>query len=126
MRDIVGHLAIASSIDPQIYTTTQTGAIIDLKGYDSAMISLLVGTLTDGVHTPKLQHGDDSGLSDAADVSGTDLDGAFGVTVSDTNQAVGYLGTKRYCRVVVTITGTPSTGCEFAAAVVRGKAALQN
>ena len=115
-------MAIASSIDPDDYTSTVTGAIIDLQGYDSMMVSILVGTLTDGVHTPKLVHGDDSALSDAADVAAAELDGSFAAVVSDTNQAVGYLGNKRYCRIVVTITGSPSTGAQLAGSIIRNKA----
>jgi hypothetical protein len=126
MRDLVGHLAIASSIDPDDYTATATGAIIDLQGFDSMMVSILVGTLTDGVHTPKLVHGNESNLSDVADVAAIDLDGEFAAVVSDTNQAVGYLGNKRYCRIVITISGGPGTGAQMSGAIIRNKANLSN
>ena len=125
-RDLVGKITPASSIDPDDYTATVEGAIIDLKGYDSAIAALFVGTLTDGVHTPKLEHGNDSGLTDAADVAAGDLDGEFAVLVSDTNQYVGYRGNKRYIMVTNTITGGPGTGVQLCGAIIRGKAGIQN
>ena len=126
MRDLVGHIDDASSIDPDDYTSTITGAIIDLQGFDSAMVLLALGTLTDGTHVPKLVHGDDSGLSDVADVGASELDGSFANLASDTNQRVGYLGNKRYCRIVVTITGSPSTGVQLCGLILRNKANLSN
>lgn len=126
MRDLVGHVIPATTIDPDDYTSTVTGAIIDLQGYDSMMVALFVGTLTDGTHVPKLVHGNESNLSDVADVAAIDLDGSFANLASDTNQYVGYLGNKRYCRVVNTITGGPGTGVQLCAAILRNKANLSN
>lgn len=125
MRGQVDNLDVLNTIDPDDYTSTATGAVIDLQGFDSATIAFLVGTLTDGVHTVKVQHGDLANGSDMADLAATDWTGrALDVLHSDVNQRVGYIGTKRYIRAINTITGGPSTGCQLCVAVVRGKPGL--
>lgn len=126
-RDIVAHVdKDGSSIDPGIFTATETGAIIDTQGFDSAMVLLAVGTVTDGTHTMTLEDGDDSGLSDAATVSGTDMDGTLAALASDTNQSAGYLGGKRYLRIVNTVTGSPTTGAELCGLILRGNPNVGN
>ena len=87
------------------------------------MVYVISGTVTDGTaYVFKIQEGDDSGLSDGAEA--TLLQGSnpsFAVTDDNTVKKFGYRGTKRYIRVdVKSVTGSPSTGGEFAAIVVRG------
>lgn len=122
MRDMVSNIDVLNTIDPDDYTSTVTGVVIDLQGFDSATVAFMVGTLTDGVHTVKLQHGDEVGAGDMADLAATDWTGrALDILHSDVNQRVGYIGNKRYIRAVNTITGSPSTGVQLAVGVVRGK-----
>lgn len=119
MRDIVNNIDAQSSIDPSIPTSTQTGVGIDLQGFSGAMLAFIIGTLTDGVHTLTMEESDVLG-SGYTTVAAAEMEGTLGVAVSDTNQRVGYKGTKRYIRAINTITGSPSTGCEIAAVVNRG------
>ena len=119
MRDLVNNVDGQSSIDPSIPTSTQTGVGIDLQGFGAAMLLFIIGTLTDGVHTLTMEESDVLG-SGYTTVAAADMDGTLGVAVSDTNQRVGYKGTKRYIRAINTITGSPATGCEIAAVVCRG------
>jgi len=125
MRGQVDNVDIVNTIDPDDYTSTVNGAVIDIQGFDSATIAFMVGTLTDGVHTVKVQHGDEVGGGDMADLAATDWTGrTLDVLHSDVNQRVGYIGNKRYIRAVNTITGSPSTGVQLAVGVVSGKPGL--
>jgi len=97
--------------------------IVDLLGYEGAMVFVMSGTITDGTaYVFKITEGDDSGLSDGAEASA--LHGSnpsFGVDDDDKLKAVGYRGSKRYVRVdLKTVSGSPSTGGIFGAIVVRG------
>jgi hypothetical protein len=108
----------AASIAPDgNRTTTQTGATVDTLSYQSATVILNPNTVTDGVFTPKLTESD-SASSGFSDVAAGDLDGAFAALATGTPQRVGYLGSKRYLRIVITATGSPATGAKFAAGVL--------
>ena len=125
MRGQVDNIDIVNTIDPDDYTSTVNGTVIDIQGFDSATIAFMVGTLTDGVHTVKVQHGDEVGGGDMADLAATDWTGrALDILHSDVNQRVGYIGNKRYIRAVNTVSGGPGTGVQLAVAVVRGKPGL--
>lgn len=82
--------------------TTVNGSILDMTGYNRVAFVLALGAISaTGTPSLKIQHGDDSGLSDAADVSGSSV----AYTASDDNKlAVAELAfpTKRYVRAVVT------------------------
>lgn len=113
------------AIKPSTFRTASVnGANLDLQGYESASVLLNAGTITDGTFTPKFQEADDngSGAPDTwSDVAATDLtDGPFVALVADSVQQVGYRGTKRWLRVVVTASGSPATGAEFSAIYARG------
>lgn len=108
MKDLKSNITTASAFDIQAITTdtTTNGNIIDLQGYNGATIILHSGTLTAGAFTPKIEDGDDSGLSDAAEVSdtfliGTEAEAAFAATDDDATRRIGYVGNKRYLRLSV-------------------------
>jgi hypothetical protein len=81
--------------------TNINGSIIDISGFHGCLIAVHFGTITAGAVTSiKAQVGNDSGLSDAADVTGSS------VTVADTDDdKVFYIdvqcSTKQYMRLVV-------------------------
>lgn len=120
-RDLKNNVDSFQSVAPAARTTTVTGAVVDLSDYEAAMVHLSVGTITDGTHTPKLQEADTSGGS-YTDVAADDLEGSFAALASNVNQRVGYKGNKPFVKVVVTVTGSPSTGGVYGADVFRGKA----
>jgi len=69
--------------------------IIDRQGYESLTISLDVEDAT----TVKLEHGDDSGLSDAAEVGADFIIGQLVFATADGSPCtIGYNGNKRYVR----------------------------
>lgn len=93
-------------------------AIVDLKGFEGAMIVCGSGALT--VDMPfQLMHGDDAALSDAAAVPDSDLVGTEPTLLEATDNEIkhfAYVGTKRYLRVDT----TAGTGIAFAA-IIKGR-----
>jgi len=93
-------------------------AIVDLQGFEGAMIVCGSGALT--VDMPfQLMHGDDAALSDAAAVPDSDLVGTEPTlleTIDNEIKHFSYVGTKRYLRVDT----TGGTGLGFAA-IILGK-----
>lgn len=124
MRDIASNIAPAVSVAPDGNRTANlNGAGVDRRGYDSVAALVHFGTITDGGWTPSLEESDDDSTYTA--VAADDLVGSFSEATSadsDTIQEVGYVGTKRYVRVVVTESSASTTGAKFSAAIVRGHA----
>lgn len=121
MKDLKSKISVVTSIGAAAITSTVNGDTVDLQGFNSAAISLLPGTITDGTHTPKIQESDDDSVW--TDVAAADLLGSLAVLATDTNQMVGYKGTKRYIRAVSTVAGA-STGGVYSAIVIRGNPSL--
>lgn len=121
-RDINNQVSVATTIDPAAArTATTTGSSVDLAGYRAAMVIVHNGVYTDGEFTPTLEESDASG-SGFTTVAAADLSGSFSAVTSSTDvsiQEVGYLGAKRYIRLVMT-ESSASTGALFSAVVVRG------
>jgi hypothetical protein len=104
-------------------TTTQ-GAIIDTQNFYSLEFLLFSGTITDGDYAIKMEDGDDSGLSDAADVNsdfilGSLSDAAFAAADDNTTKRVGYVGNKRYVRLSIVSTNV-SSGGDLGALAIKG------
>jgi hypothetical protein len=122
MRDLVNNIDVVSSIDPDDYTASVDGAGVDLQGFEGACIAFLVGTVTDGTHVPKVEESDTGAWGgEENDVAAADLDGTLANLASDTNQRVGYKGSKQHVRAVNTVSGA-TTGAQVAAVVIRGHA----
>jgi len=124
MRDLNDEVDVALSLSPAARVNgTFNGTSVDLRGYDSAMLVVNFGAYTDGTHTPSLQHSDDG--SSFAAVAATDINGAFTAVSSaggaNSTQRVGYIGSKRYVRGVLVVSGA-TTGALSEACVVRGDA----
>lgn len=121
--DQIKELQIVSSIDAALVAAagTTTGDPVDCSGFRSATAFLSVGTVTDGTHVITLQESDASG-SGFADVATADLVGGaqFVAPVSDTDQAIGYQGSKRYLKVKDVVTGG-ATGAQLAAVIILGR-----
>jgi hypothetical protein len=126
LRDLRSQINAALSLNPAARTATANGSSVDLQGFGSAALFVLFGTWTDGTHTPSLQDSDDG--TTFTNVATVDMDGAFTAVSSaggnGTVQRVGYLGNRRFLRIVMTITGA-TTGAVSSAIVVRGAAAQQ-
>lgn len=126
MRDLHNNLVAEPSIDPKSIATDTTtkGSGVDLQGFEAAEVVFISGTLTDGAYACKIQESDDDVDGDYADVAAGDLLGSepsFAATDDSKVKTVGYIGTKRWLRAVITSTGTTSGGL-LAATVVKGHA----
>jgi len=118
-------LAKSSILPAGPRTTTTTGATVDRMtdegGFRSALIVLHVGTVTDGTHTVEVQ--DSPNNSDWTAVANDFLQGTEPALTSSNDERmheIGYTGHQRYLRVVVTASGTPSTGGVYGATILLG------
>jgi len=141
MKDLSNNINPAVSIINAVKTAAGNGTGVDLQGYESATVLVDVGaegdTLSGSVYFEiSLEHSDDdSTYSDCAQadiIDGTIAAGGIflkldGTTGGNPDSAggifrVGYIGGKRYVRVVLAKTGTHSNGTPIGAMIVRGHA----
>lgn len=109
MRDKVNGFSKTASIAIAAKTATATGTAVDLANADGCVVEFNVGTITDGTHTPKLTECDTSGGT-YTDVAAADQVGTLAALATNTLQKVGYIGTKRYIKAVVTVAGATTGG----------------
>jgi hypothetical protein len=133
MRDRYNHDRPAVAIGAAVLTADNTPAAIDLQGFQAAniMIAVGVGGITfSGVNKIefKLTHSDDD--VSYADVTDADVLGVTGVvtgiiralTAAHAAAAVynvGYIGGRRYLKLLADFSGTHGTGTPIAAIVNR-------
>ena len=125
-RDINKEVAVSTTQLPNVVTSTTTGVTVDLAGFTRAMFVAHIGTITDGTFAFDPEESDDD--STWTNIAAGDLSGAFVNATSsadDRVQEVGYMGSKRYVRCNMTITGSPSTGGAVGIVVVKGGARTQ-
>lgn len=138
MKDMYSNVAVVEAIAAATLAADNTPAAIDLAGYNSAMIVLSVGaggiTFSD---TNKIEfvltHSDDDTTYTA--VALADVQGPTSVTTgivkslvaahaAGTVDRIGYIGGKRYLKLLADFSGTHGTGTPIAACVVKGHPAL--
>lgn len=120
-RDIQHNVSIGITQLPNVVTATTTATGVDLAGFRSAMFVAVIGTITDGTFAFDPEESDDN--STWTNIAAGDLSGAFVNATSaadDRVQKVGYMGTKRYVRCNLTISGSPVTGGAVGIIVVKG------
>ena len=122
MKDLYSKLGLVQSLGPVVLAATSTGAAIDLRGHNSALVEVTTGAIAGaGDYTMKLQESDTTTSGDFTDVAAADLLGSFPASLAaDSVVKVGYVGAKRYLRHVITKNG----GTSIAAAVtmIKGNA----
>lgn len=126
------YIRVFNALEPQVIATdtTTTGAIIDTADYDMGVtFAVLVTAYTDGTYTLKIEDGDDSGLSDAADVATTQLvygslpAVSAGSTEGDAMAKEGVHSAKRYIRASIVSTST-TTGATVQVVAIVGPEVL--
>ena len=141
MKDLSNNIVPVVSIINAVKTAAGNGTGVDLQGYESATVLVDVGaegdTLSSSVHfeVSLEESDDDSTYTDVAQagiIDGTIASGGIflkldGTTGGDPGTAggifrVGYVGGKRYIRVVLAKTGTHSNGTPIGAMVVKSHA----
>ena len=122
-RDLRNAISPANSLSPAARTASANGTGVDLQGFESVAVIVQFGAYTDGTHTPSLQESSDN--TNFTNVAAADQGGTFtavnGAGGANTVQEVGYLGTRRYIRVVMTV-ASATTGALSNALIVRGHA----
>lgn len=121
--DLHNNIFGVNALDSGAVTTGVTnGNIIDTAAYEALEFVVQSGVITDGSFVLSLEDGEDSGLSDAAAVDAELTLGSVEATFADTDdQAVkrlGYIGKKRYVRLVVTATAATTGGIFSSAALL--------
>lgn len=116
MRDLASNIGPVQVVAPAVLSATNTSAVIDLLGFESAAIVINTGAIdTAGDFTAKLQESDTTTPGDFADVAAAHQVGTFPASLAaDSVVKVGYIGTKRYLRTVI----TKNSGTSIAAGAV--------
>jgi len=140
MQDLSNNIELGNSIINAVKTAAENGSGIDLQGFEEATAVVSVGaegdTLSGSVYFEvSLEHSDDdSTYTDCVQadiVNGTiaaggiwlKLDGTTGGDPDTTGGQwqVGYVGGKRYVRLVLAKTGTHSTGTPISGMIVKSR-----
>jgi hypothetical protein len=110
IRDLPNNLVSGASLNPAARTATASGTGVDLIEGDGLCFAVVYsGTTTDGTHTYSVEESSDNSTFSAV----TPIDSLTAVTSATTAgnlQVVKFQRTLRYCRVKVTVTGSPGTG----------------
>jgi hypothetical protein len=139
MRDLYSNLGVAVLLAAATYAADNTPAAVDLDGFDSALLAIEVGA--GGIafsNTNKVEflltHSDDDSVYEAVtidDVLGLTAVGAGGIvkTLNSAHAAadvtlVGYIGGKRYLKLLADFSGTHGTGTPLSALVIKGNARI--
>ena len=140
MQDLSNNIEIGNSIINAVKTAGANGTGIDLQGFEEATAVVSVGaegdTLSGSVYFEvSLEHSDDDAtytdVVQADIVNGTiaaggiwlKLDGTTGGNPDTTGDQwqVGYVGGKRYVRLVLAKAGTHSTGTPISGMIVKSR-----
>ncbi|MGR3179841.1 MAG: hypothetical protein ACUZ8E_17515 [Candidatus Anammoxibacter sp.] len=121
--DLHNKVKVLNALDSQTIATdtTTNGEIIDTAAFHALEFILKSGAVADGDFTVALQHGDDSGLSDAATVAAADLLGSIVFLAADDDAAkrIGYIGKKRFVRMTI-VSDNTSSGGVFSGVALQG------
>lgn len=125
-RSVYTNVTARQSLPPAARTATANGTGVDRNvGADmhrTAMVLVSTGAITDGTHTITVQDSDDN--TTFANVAAEFLQGtAPAIGAADDNKLffVGYIGERRYLRVVTTVSGSPVTGGIYGADILLGE-----
>ena len=145
MRDLFNRVKLVDAVEaPALNTNSDVdivSAIVDRAGYESELWAIVCGALTDAgaIVSVKLEHGDDSGLSDAAAVPASQIQldsrmvavpestfqAAFDQSNDDLTFKIGYLGDKRYQRLTISPVGNAAGNIPLAVTVILSHARHQ-
>ena len=133
--DLANNLIAVQSLAPAVRTADANGTGVDLQGFEGAMAIFDIGaegdTLSGSVKIDvKLEHSDDnssfSAVTSSSDVTDGSVDSNGIWATFDANAeapavvGIGYVGGKRYLRVVADFSGTHSNGSPVSAMILKG------
>lgn len=124
MGDLYSGILVKPTLAITARTASANGTTVDRAEdnslYQSAVVVVHTGAITDGTHTIAVQDSDDG--TTFTPVADEFLQGTEPVLDEDSDNAlheIGYLGAKRYLRAAVTAAGTSSGGV-YGATVILG------
>ena len=135
MKDLSNSIATALSHKVAVTTAASNGTGVDLQGYEGATVVVTIGaegdTLSGSVFFEiGLEESDDNStftdVTSNTDVTGGTVDSSGVFQTIDANAdcnkvyAIGYVGGKRYSRVVLNFSGTHGTGTISGVVGVKG------
>lgn len=129
MRALNYEVIAVNTVLPQVGQADINGSAVDLAGYEGCALVAHVGqsgdTLSGSVYlTVKFQESDDgSTFSDIAAANLIGGDNSVVIDAASEDEVVierGYVGGKRYVRVVFDFTGTHTNGTPVSAVVLKG------
>ncbi|SDK30434.1 hypothetical protein SAMN04488074_105111 [Lentzea albidocapillata subsp. violacea] len=120
--DVYSTLRAKSSLVPVARTASANGTGVDRNdnglGYQDAMVVVHTGAITDGTHTIEVQDSDDNAsFAAVADAYLLGTEPVIASTDDNKTYDIGYTGSKRYLRAIVTAAGT-TTGGVYGATVI--------
>lgn len=115
-KDIYSNFAAVLALSPAVQAATVKGVAVDLNGFATALLVVNTGAIVSaGDYTAKLQESDTTTDGDFTDVAAEDRQGVLPASLTaDGSFRQGYIGSKRYIRVVV----TKNSGTSIAAGAV--------
>lgn len=137
MKDLFNNIGVVTVIPAAEYDDDNTPAAIDLRGFNSAVIALSIGVggitfTTNNKIEFKLTHSNDDSSYEAvtvADLQGVDEVGTGGIihalTAAHANPTltkIGYVGGRRYLKLLADFAGTHGTGTPISAVALLGDA----
>lgn len=137
MKDLFNNIGVVTVIPAAEYDDDNTPAAIDLQGFNSAVIALSIGVggitfTTNNKIEFKLTHSNDDSSYEAvtvADLQGVDEVGTGGIihalTAAHANPTltkIGYVGGRRYLKLLADFAGTHGTGTPISAVALLGDA----
>lgn len=139
MRDLASNLSPAILLTPGTYAADTTPVSVDLLGFDAAAVYIEVGaggitfSGTNKVEFVLTHSDDDSTYTNVADadiqgVSGTSNGIVYSLTAAHaagTITEIGYVGGKRYLKLLADFSGTHGTGTPMSALAIRGRSTLR-
>ena len=122
MRDIYHNLGVVLALAPAVQSASIDGIAVDTKGFGSVAFSLNTGAIASaGDFSAKVQHSDTTTGGDFVDApAGTFFSNAPATLEASSAYKLGYIGDKRYVRIVLTKAG--GTSIAAGASAVLGNA----
>lgn len=123
-KDSYSNVAAVLALSPAVQAATIKGNTIDLSGFATALLVVNTGAIVgSGDYTAKLQHSNTTTDADFTDVAAADRLGSLPATLeADKSYRQGYIGSRRFIRVVVTKNG--GTSIAAGAVVIKGTPAM--
>ena len=126
MRDLMNEIDIKRAISPVSVSdnTAQTSQAVDLQGFDSCTFVIAIGSVADADATfaVEVQECDTSGGTYTAvadkDLVGTEALAGFQFDDDNECRKIGYVGSKRYVKLVITPSANASAALLSAVAVL--------